>query len=118
MNWKAICFGLMVAAVAAVSSMNATAYSTVYPTEYGQHRIGAYSSTFPYEQGMYNYIAPPTALTRYGADYHISNIRSAVYPQYPFTLNVNLHRPYFGYPYGTDRVPARVGLSSFGAWRY
>ncbi len=86
------------ALMALATLMSAHAY--VYPVEYGQPRIGAYTSTFPSAQGMYDYLSPPVALTRYGADYHLSNIRQAVYPRYPVTYIPNMHRPYYGYPYG------------------
>ncbi len=93
---------------------------TVYPVEYGQHRVGAYTSIFPPAQGFYNYVAPPTALTRYGQEYHIWNLRTVVYPSYPYTYAATIHRPYFGYPYGIDRrasIYAR-SLSGYGFYRY
>ena len=104
---------VLIAALAIVASVSALAYTTVYPMEYGQHRIGAYTSISPYGQGFYNYMTPPIALTRYGNDYSISNIRTAVYPNYPYTYLPSMQRPYFGYPYGIDRAPA-VRYSSSG----
>jgi hypothetical protein len=96
---------IMAALFAILTATGALAYSTVYPTEYGQPRMGAYSAVVPYGQGMYNYLSPPIALTRYGSDYHISNLRTAVYPNYPVTYLPTMHRPYMGYPYGIDRTP-------------
>jgi len=92
----------LAAVVAVLALVPAMAY-TVYTGGY-QARIGAYTAYAPYGQGFYDYLTPPTALTRYGAEYHYSNIRSAVYPSYPWTgldYTARLYRPYFGYPYGT-----------------
>jgi hypothetical protein len=102
--------GLFLLALAALPALS---YSVAYASEYGQPRIGAYYSYTAYNQGMYNYVSPPVALTRYGSDYYISNIRTAVYPQYPFTYMATIDRPYMGYPYGIDRTPI-THYSSYG----
>jgi hypothetical protein len=111
--FKKIASVALAAFMFAVTATGALAYSTVYPMEYGQPRIGAYTSVFPYNQGMYNYLTPPIALTRYGAEYDITNIRTAIYPQFPFTYHATITRPYMGYPYGIDRSPT-VLYSSYG----
>lgn len=102
MNLTRVVF--MVALAALFVLPGALAYRTVYSSygSYGQPRIGAYTTSYTYAQGMYDYVSPPIGLTRYGADYYYgSNIRSAVYPQYPVARVPNLYQPYYGYPYGS-----------------
>lgn len=108
----AVLLAMLFAAVTLIPA--ALAVSWGYPSMYGQPRIGAYWSVTLPNQGMYDYIAPPTALTRYGAQYQISNIRQAVYPRSPYTYSANLYRPYFGYPYGTGNYRLRIGTYSNG----
>ncbi len=96
---------LVPSALACGGSYCGGAYGTAYPYPYyigyGQPRIGAYTSQFPVDQGMYDYISPPIGLTRYGADYNIYNIREPVYPDYGVARVPNLYQPYYGYPYGS-----------------
>jgi len=112
---KKIGMTLMAAAFVLITAVAAHAYTYAHTYEYGQPRIGAYYSVSGYAQGMYDYVSPPVALTRYGADYHIDNIRLAAYPNYPTTYLPTMQRPYFGYPYGFGRTPT-VSWNSYGGY--
>lgn len=98
----------------------ALAYPVAYPyPSYfndGQTRMGAYTTQYPYDQGFYDYVSPPIALTRYGSDYNIYNIRDAVYPDFPATRIANIYKPYYGYPYTGYDNPVQLRNQPYGTW--
>jgi hypothetical protein len=98
----------------------ALAYPVSYPYpsyfNYGQARMGAYTAQYQYAQGFYDYVSPPIALTRYGADYNIYNIRDAVYPEFPAVRVPNIYEPYYGYPYASYGNPVNLRYQPYGTW--
>jgi len=104
-NLNRAIMAIVLLALVLVPSSLAYGYNTATPYPYyfgyGQPRVGAYTTQFPYAQGMYNYVSPPIGLTRYGADYYITNLREPVYPEFGIARVPNLYRPYYGYPYGS-----------------
>ncbi len=110
----------LVALVATAMVPATLAYPVSYPYpsyfNYGQTRMGAYTTQYPYAQGFYDYVSPPFALTRYGADYSIYNIRDAVYPEYPAVRVPNIYQPYYGYPYRSYANPVSYRYQTYRSW--
>ena len=108
---------LLVVLLTVVALPAAFAYPVTYPYpsyfNEGTPRMGAYTTSFPYAQGFYDYVSPPIALTRYGADYSIYNIRDAVYPEYPAVRVPNIYRPYYGYPYASYGTPVYMRYNTY-----
>ncbi len=117
-----ICMAALFAALTLIPATLAYNYHVTRP--YGAYfdggipRIGAYSSTWGYGQGMYNYVSPPIGLTRYGAAYHWgSNVRWQLYPQYPSLMAPGHFRPYYGYPYASFGSPYWEHYKYYGTGR-
>ncbi len=123
MKQKTVTLTGMAVLFALLAMVPAMAYSSgdnTYPyTPYwtgGQTRIGAYTTTWDYAQGFFNYVSPPIASYRYGAPYHWgSNIRSPVYPAYSARVP-NIYRPYYGYPYRSYGNPAWIYYNYYRAY--
>lgn len=94
-----IAMALLLAVLVAMPS--ALAVGWTHPTQvYGQPRIGSYTTTWAPHQGMFNYVSSPIYLSRYGAQWHVNNVRLAAYPSRDHaTYMPQLHAPYLGYPY-------------------
>lgn len=97
---KKLVLALLIVALVALPSTLAVGWA--YPVQtYGQPRVGAYTAIYGPNQGMFNYVSPPTMLTRYGAQYHVSNVRWADYNEDFVSYMPSLYTPYRGYPYGS-----------------
>jgi|GEM_PF-2079576 len=84
---------------ATLAAWGGTTYPYASYWQTGQTRIGAYTSTWDWNQGLYDYVSPPIATYRYGAQYNYGfNIRDPQYLQYPSRIT-NIYKPYYGYPY-------------------
>jgi len=109
---------VLAALIALPSVLSYGYYGYAYPNQQywnAETRMGAYGSSFGYAQGMYDYVSPPIALTGLGHQYSVSNVRDAVYPQYPVTHFSNAYRPYYGYPYRSYGNPAWEAYR-WGTW--
>ncbi len=96
---------LVTAALLAIALAPAAFAGTVYSgyatheTRLGAYTSSSYASTWGWGQGFYDYLSPPIATYRYGAQYHWgSNIRDTAYTGYP-TRVPNQYQPYYGYPF-------------------
>jgi hypothetical protein len=98
---KKLILAMLIVALVALPSTLAVGWAHPSYAATDNYRIGAYSAIYRPHQGMYDYIAPPTMLTRYGAQYHVSNVRWAGYNQDFVSYMPSLHAPYRGYPYGS-----------------